>query len=307
MQPARIAELLQPFLDPADERWPTTDDLDRISTYIDLLLRWNARINLTAIRSEDEIVTRHFGESFFLARHLLPPTYREGRDFSPAKTAPESDRASMPEEERTYQGTASSRAVPAVQMDGALAREVHAPPEDKAEPDSDTHRGRAALQGRVRSQEKIGALAPEEHTRKSESPLPPTLADVGSGAGFPGIPIKLWAPHIHVTLIESNLKKSTFLREVVRAITLTDIDIQNIRAEDLDRHFDIVTIRAVERFEEALPIASRLVAPLGRLALLIGSVQFDQAMRSLPMFLWEHPIPIPLSRSRILAVALMQG
>lgn len=258
MQPARIAELLQPFLDPADDRWPTTDDLDRISTYIDLLLRWNARINLTAIRSEDEIVTRHFGESFFLARHLFPRPDREGPEFTRANSIS----------------------------------------------DSDAHRGRAALQGRVGKENKIGALAPEEHPRNAD---PDSLADLGSGAGFPGIPIKLWAPHIHVSLIESNQKKSSFLREVVRAITLTDIDIQNIRAEDLDRHFDIVTIRAVERFEEALPIASRLVAPLGRLALLIGSVQFDQAMRSLPMFLWEHPIPIPLSRSRILAVALMQG
>ena len=79
MDPARIAELLEPFLNPAsDQRLTTNDyrlttnDLDKISTYIDLLLRWNARINLTAIRDPDEIVQRHFGESFFLARHLFP-------------------------------------------------------------------------------------------------------------------------------------------------------------------------------------------------------------------------------------------
>src|SRR6201993_5484264 len=47
--------------------------LQDISTYIDMLLRWNARINLTAVRDPEEIVTRHFGESLFAARFLFPP------------------------------------------------------------------------------------------------------------------------------------------------------------------------------------------------------------------------------------------
>ena len=68
MDTARIAALLEPFL----EQPLPQSQLDQISIYIDLLLRWNARINLTAIRHEEEIVTRHFGESFFLARHLFP-------------------------------------------------------------------------------------------------------------------------------------------------------------------------------------------------------------------------------------------
>ena len=45
---------------------------ENISIYIDLLLRWNARINLTAVRQPEEIVTRHFGESIFAARRLFP-------------------------------------------------------------------------------------------------------------------------------------------------------------------------------------------------------------------------------------------
>ena len=68
MDSARIAALLEPFLD----RELTRIQLDQVSTYIDLLLRWNARINLTAIRTPEEIVARHFGESFFMARHLFP-------------------------------------------------------------------------------------------------------------------------------------------------------------------------------------------------------------------------------------------
>ena len=68
MDTARIAALLEPFL-----LQPLPDAaLEQISTYIDLLRRWNARINLTAVRSPEAIVTRHFGESFFLARHLFP-------------------------------------------------------------------------------------------------------------------------------------------------------------------------------------------------------------------------------------------
>ena len=68
MDAARIAALLEPFL---DHPLPSFA-LKQISIYIDLLLRWNARINLTAVRNPDDIVTRHFGESLFLARHLFP-------------------------------------------------------------------------------------------------------------------------------------------------------------------------------------------------------------------------------------------
>jgi 16S rRNA (guanine527-N7)-methyltransferase len=130
------------------------------------------------------------------------------------------------------------------------------------------------------------------------------VADVGSGAGFPGIPIKLWVPEISLTLVESNHKKATFLREVVRALTLTDVDIQNVRAESLrPRSFDLVTLRAVEHFEAILPIASGLLAPSGRLALLIGSSQLAAAHAILPRLTWSEPVPIPESRSRVLAIA----
>ena len=185
--------------------------------------------------NEEEIVTRHFGESLFAAHHLFPTEnssqefVREGRDFSRANT--------------------DSR------VGGALS------PEDR---DAATNRAR--------------------------------LADLGSGAGFPGIPIKLWAPEISVTLIESNHKKATFLREVIRSLTLTDVDIQNVRAEDLTQTFDIVTFRAVERFAEILPVAARLLAPRGRLALLIASSQYRRRpIRPSPTSLGRAPIPIPES------------
>jgi 16S rRNA (guanine527-N7)-methyltransferase len=129
-----------------------------------------------------------------------------------------------------------------------------------------------------------------------------SLADLGSGAGFPGLPIKLWAPHISLTLIESNHKKAAFLREVARALTLTSTNIQNARAESVTATFDTVTLRAVERFEHILPTAAALVAPTGRLALLIGAAQCDQAVAILPHFRWSVPVPVPQSSSRILLV-----
>jgi 16S rRNA (guanine527-N7)-methyltransferase len=268
MHPTRIAELLEPFLQGSSatgQRPRANDALCRhISTYIDILLRWNARINLTAIRDPEEIVTRHFGESLFAARQLFPEEAGFGdRGFG----------------DRGFGDRASG------------------------------DRERAALQGRVSHTEEAGASAPEVIT----------AADLGSGAGFPGIPIKLWTPHLTLTLIESNQKKIAFLREVVRALTLTHVNVFPGRAEQLlaqrsdsdpagkgpTRYprFDLVTLRAVERFAHVLPVAASLVSPAGRLALLIGVSQLDQAQATLPAIAWEPPIPVPRSQSRILLVA----
>jgi 16S rRNA (guanine527-N7)-methyltransferase len=254
MRPARIAELLKPFLGApvaGPESNPVSDashselakaneeaavlspaQLQSISTYIDILLRWNSRINLSAIRDPDQIVTRHFGESLFAARCLLPLTTRAA----------------------TFVGTA------------ALSY-------------------------------------PAERGPAADGP-PTAVADLGSGAGFPGLPIKLWAPRISLTLIESNQKKATFLREVARALTLTDVNIQNKRAEELSSTtFDLVALRAVESFETILPVAASLVGPGGRLALLIGNAQLDTARSTLPQLAWSNPEPIPVSRNRVLVVA----
>ena len=213
MDASRIASLLEPFL---GKNALSTDQLRSISIYIDILQRWNARINLTAIRDQDEIVTRHFGESLFAASHLIP---------NPSAY-------SAPSPVKAFE-----------------------------------------------------------------------VADVGSGAGFPGIPIKLWAPEISLTLIESNHKKATFLREVTRALTLTNINIKNARAESLTgKRFDVVTMRAVEHFESTLSVASSLLNPNGRLALLIGSSQLQITETTVLSFHWREPLVIPGSNSRVLLV-----
>ncbi len=214
MDNTRIAELLQPFLG-GSELPPKL--LDQVRLYLELLLRWNARVNLTAVRAPEQIVTRHFGESLFAAQ--------------------------------------------------VLARHTA------------SHRARAT-----------------------------TLADVGSGAGFPGIPIKLLMPGIELVLIESHNKKATFLREVVRALSLDHAQVFCGRAEQWQGTADIVTLRAVEQFAHALPIAANLVGEGGLLCLLIGQQQVGAAHQlTTGAWRWSEPIAVPNSAARRIVVAHRAG
>ena len=109
-----------------------------------------------------------------------------------------------------------------------------------------------------------------------------------------------------MTLIESNNKKVAFLREAIRTLGLTDINVSAARAEDLpDSLAATVTLRAVERFNQILPTAIRLLAPAGRLALLISHSQLQEATHLSPTLTWSNPSPIPSSKSRILAVGIV--
>lgn len=86
-----------------------------------------------------------------------------------------------------------------------------------------------------------------------------SFCDVGSGAGFPSIPLKIMHPTMHLTIIEPTLKRCNFLKELVNLLNLDDVEIINDRAENVkDRHFDIVSARAVS----SLPILLELCIPL---------------------------------------------
>jgi 16S rRNA (guanine527-N7)-methyltransferase len=200
MEAAALRDLLAPFVPPAE-----LDDsvLASVDVHLTLLTRWNQRMNLTALRTPEAMVERHFGESLFAARHLC-------------------------------------------------LRDAH-------------------------------------HD----------LFDLGSGAGFPGLPIKYWAPGLQLTLIESHGKKATFLREVGRALNLTGFSVLNARAESIPQRASLVTMRAVEHFEQALLAAANLVAPGGRLALLIGEAQRDLALSLLPTGT-SSALSLPSSQARIL-------
>ena len=94
-----------------------------------------------------------------------------------------------------------------------------------------------------------------------------TLADVGTGAGFPGVPLKIFCPSLKVVLIDSLGKRLKFLDTVIAELGLKDIKTMHLRAEDaghnkeLREHFDIVTARAVARLsvlsEYCLPLVKK--------------------------------------------------
>lgn len=79
------------------------------------------------------------------------------------------------------------------------------------------------------------------------------VADWGAGGGLPGIPLAIARPDIHVTLIESRQKKAAFLLRVIRKLQLANLDVFPDRGENLEKHFDLITVRAIGTIIEVLP------------------------------------------------------
>jgi 16S rRNA (guanine527-N7)-methyltransferase len=182
------------------------EQVKQIQQYIDILLRWNDKINLTAIRDPLEILYRHICESAF--------------------------------------GT---------------------------------------------------SVVPVEKCR---------LADVGSGGGFPGIPMKIVRPDIDLFLVESNMKKATFLTEVVRELGLTGVRVLVSRYEELSEEvapLDLACSRAVGDFAPFLEWASSPAIGTQKVALWIGA-QDAALVRRLRTWSWDEPKPIPHSLRRFVLV-----
>lgn len=224
LEPAQIAALLAPFIHVPDELQfhgselrdlqtgsnfapatvgLTNELLEQLAAYLNLLLKWNARTNLTSIRSAEQIVQRHFGESLFAGRHLLP---------------------------------------------------------------------------------KLSTDA--------------TLLDLGSGAGFPGLPIQLLAPHLRVTLAESQNKKASFLREVIRTLGLkTEVYASRVESLPEDCRFDAVTLRAVDNMPLAMELARKRLVPGGWMSALAAEPEMLPDAEVIPvpnaehtfLLLWQQP------------------
>jgi 16S rRNA (guanine527-N7)-methyltransferase len=181
-----------------------------IQQYIGTLMRWNEKLNLTAIRNPLEILYRHFCESMFAA--------------------------------------------------GAI-------PVDK---------------GR--------------------------LADIGSGPGFPGIPLKIIRPELELCLVESNIKKGTFLAEVVRELQLSNSRVLISRYEELGEEvspLDYVCSRAVGEFGPFLEWAGSEVVGARHVILWISGRDLEEARKS-SQWEWREPILIPQSLQRYLLVGEMK-
>lgn len=130
------------------------------------------------------------------------------------------------------------------------------------------------------------------------------LADVGSGAGFPGIPLKIIRPELQTFLIESNMKKATFLAEVLRNIELSNTRVLVSRYEELGEEImplDFVCSRAVGEFEPFLAWAASERVAAKQVILWIGGRDLDQARRGMD-WEWREPIPVPNSLRRYLLV-----
>src|SRR5215813_1223910 len=191
---AVIRRALEEFKLPAYD-----DQVLQIQQYIGILLAWNDKVNLTAIRDPLEILYRHFCESMF-----------------------------------------------------------------------------------------AGISVPIERGR---------LADAGTGAGFPGLPLKILHPGLQLFLIESNLKKATFLAEVIRELGLRDTQVLVRRYEELGEELaplDFVCARALGEFPQFLDWAYSSQIAAKQVILWIGANDLPGIQR-VAAWDWREPIPVPNS------------
>ena len=99
-----------------------------------------------------------------------------------------------------------------------------------------------------------------------------TLCDVGTGAGFPGIVLKIMYPNLQVTLIDSLQKRVNYLNEIIKVLELTDIEAIHSRGEDYKGNFDVVTSRAVANIEKLVKYTMHLVSKDGVFIAIKGNI-----------------------------------
>jgi len=133
------------------------------------------------------------------------------------------------------------------------------------------------------------------------------LADVGSGGGFPGLALKVARPELQVFLIESNVKKATFLAEVVRELGVTDTRVLVSQYEELGEEvapLNFICSRALGEFDKFLNWArsDRVVA--SQAILWVGGRDVEE-IKKIGGWLWKKPIPIPRSLQRFLLIGLI--
>ena len=107
-------------------------------------------------------------------------------------------------------------------------------------------------------------------------PATGTILDIGSGGGFPAIPIKIVCPSLSLWMIEASRKKANFLKHIIRALTLEDSQAHHLRAEDMacedgyTHYFDVIVSRALSSLETFMNLALPLLKPRGVLIGLKG-------------------------------------
>lgn len=131
------------------------------------------------------------------------------------------------------------------------------------------------------------------------------LADVGTGAGFPGLPLKIVSPELRVALLEPNQKKCAFLNEVKRELGLENVEVSRSRFEqyapDSNLLFDFICSRALGDYRRLLRWAESALAPSGSTVLWLGEEDSILLSRT-PDWSWNLPIRIPDSARRVIQV-----
>jgi len=132
------------------------------------------------------------------------------------------------------------------------------------------------------------------------------LADIGTGAGFPGIPVKIVRPELELFLVESNIRKGTFLAEVLRDLELPNAKVLISRYEELSEELapiDFVCARAVGDYGPFLRWAASAQLSASRLVLWVGGRDLDEIRRSTE-WEWQEPICVPESLRRFILVGV---
>jgi 16S rRNA (guanine527-N7)-methyltransferase len=141
----------------------------------------------------------------------------------------------------------------------------------------------------------VGKLLPVENCR---------LVDIGTGAGFPGLALKIAVPSLNVTLIESNKKKCAFLAEVVRNLNCAGVEIRSERFEEIRPETvvaNIITARAVGDFKQLLRWSIQALDRRGHLVLWVGSEDSTRIART-PGWTWQPAVHIPESQRRFILI-----
>ncbi len=125
-----------------------------------------------------------------------------------------------------------------------------------------------------------------------------SLLDLGAGAGFPGLPLKIYCPELHLTLVESSGKKAAFLHHLCGVLGLQDVSVLNQRVEDLSNlpeRYDRIVARAFAKPEAALAFGIGLLKPKGRIVLYLSGSQASEATHETPGWLESIPYNLPFS------------
>ena len=110
------------------------------------------------------------------------------------------------------------------------------------------------------------------------------MIDLGSGAGFPGIVIKIFHPSLEITLIDSNRKKISFLKQIIRELNLIDINVLNTRVENVReqfiKSFDIVTSRAMTDLSNIIELCYDFLTDKGIIIGFLGGNTREELKKS---------------------------